>query len=122
MQIHQSDFTQVDQSRGATTDLWQWFHDNAQPITAIGVIAAMFVSLFAYFSQKQHGKYQRLIEVYKLINNVEEREARKNVYTGFRLYMENYRRNKAFGKVHDVTDLAQFSYADKILLDIFRGS
>ncbi|MGH9973917.1 MAG: hypothetical protein ACRD93_08470, partial [Nitrososphaeraceae archaeon] len=65
-----------------------WFF--AQTITAIGVIGALIVSFYTYHNHGRDSKFQRLIEVYKLVNTFEEREARKNVYEAFRIYMEHH--------------------------------
>jgi hypothetical protein len=61
-------------------DFWSLLKDYAQTITAGGVIVALFISLFTLLSQRKHSNYQRLMEVYKLVNNFEEREARKHLH------------------------------------------
>jgi hypothetical protein len=65
-------------------DFWSFVRDYAQMITAGGVIIALFISIFTLVSHRKHSKFQTLVEVYKLVNTFEEREARKNVYEAFR--------------------------------------
>jgi len=83
-------------------DFWSLVRDYAQTITAGGVIVALFISIFTLISQRKHSKYQTLIEVYKLVNTFEEREARKNVYEAFRIYMDHYYKKgiKIGGKIY----------------------
>ena len=71
-------------------DIFFIIKDWAQTITALGVIVALLISLFSFISQRRHNNYERLVEVYKMINDFEQREARKSVYTAFRIYMERY--------------------------------
>lgn len=91
-------------------DFWSLLKDYAQTITAGGVIVALFISFFTFLSQRKHGKYQRLIEVYKLVNNFEEREARKNIYDAFRIYMEHHYKKglKIGGKMYFSKNLRRF--------------
>ena len=66
-------------------DFWSLVKDYALTITAFGVIVALFISLFTLVSQKRHNNYQRLIEIYAMVNTIEEREARKifTMHSGF---------------------------------------
>jgi hypothetical protein len=95
-----------------------WFF--AQTITAIGVIGALIVSFYTYHNHGRDSKFQRLIEVYKLVNTFEEREARKNVYEAFRIYMEHHYKKgmKIGGKMHFSKNLRRFK--GEAFLDIFR--
>jgi hypothetical protein len=101
-------------------DFWSFVRDYAQTITAGGVIVALFISFYTLLSQRKHSKYQRLIEVYKLVNTFEEREARKNVYEAFRIYMEHHYRKgiKIGGKMYFSKNLRRFK--GEAFLDIFR--
>jgi hypothetical protein len=101
-------------------DFWSLVRDYAQTITAGGVIVALLISLFTFLSQRKHSNYQRLIEVYKLVNNFEEREARKNVYEAFRIYMEHHYKKgfKIGGKMYFSKNLRKFK--GEAFLDIFR--
>jgi hypothetical protein len=101
-------------------DFWSLVKDYAQTITAGGVIVALFISLFTLFSQRKHSNYQRLIDVYKLVNALEEREARKNVYEAFRIYMQHHYRKglKIGGKMYFCKNLRKFK--GEAFLDIFR--
>jgi hypothetical protein len=101
-------------------DFWSLLKDYAQTITAGGVIVALFISLFTLLSQRKHSNYQRLMEVYKLVNNFEEREARKNIYMAFRIYMEHYYKKdfKIGGKMYWSKNLR--IYKGEAFLDIFR--
>jgi hypothetical protein len=65
----------------------------ASGVIAIGIIYAVRTyklqkehSDRAYNLQKEHNDYQRLYEVYKMINTPEERDARKNIYDAYRIY------------------------------------
>jgi hypothetical protein len=101
-------------------DIFSIIKDYAQTITAGGVIVALLISLFNFLSQRKHSNYQRLIEVYKLVNNFEEREARKNVYEAFRIYMEHHYKKgfKIGGKMYFSKNLRKFK--GEAFLDIFR--
>jgi hypothetical protein len=101
-------------------DIFSIIKDYAQTITAGGVIVALLISLFTFLSQRKHSNYQRLIEVYKLVNNFEEREARKNVYEAFRIYMEHHYKKgfKIGGKMYFSKNLRKFK--GEAFLDIFR--
>jgi hypothetical protein len=101
-------------------DIFSIIKDYAQTITAGGVIVALLISLFTLLSQRKHSNYQRLIEVYKLVNNFEEREARKNVYEAFRIYMEHHYKKgfKIGGKMYFSKNLRKFK--GEAFLDIFR--
>lgn len=101
-------------------DIFSIIRDYAQTITAGGVIAALLISFFSFLSQRRHSNYQRLIEVYKMINDFEQREARKSVYKAFRIYMERHYKNglKIGGKMYFAEKLTHFK--DKAFLDIFR--
>jgi len=101
-------------------DIFSIIKDYAQTITASGVIVALLISLFTFLSQRKHSNYQRLIEVYKLVNNFEEREARKNVYEAFRIYMEHHYKKgfKIGGKMYFSKNLRKFK--GEAFLDIFR--
>ena len=101
-------------------DFWSLVRDYAQTITAGGVIVALFISIFTLISQRKHSKYQTLIEVYKLVNTFEEREARKNVYEAFRIYMEHHYKKgmKIGGKMYFCKNLIKFK--GDAFLDIFR--
>jgi hypothetical protein len=103
-----------------TVDFWSLVKDYAQTITAGGVIVALFISFFALNAQRKHSKYQRLIEVYKLVNTFEEREARKNVYEAFRIYMDHHYKKgiKIGGKMYFSKNLIKFK--GDAFLDIFR--
>jgi len=92
----------------------------AQIITAIGVIGALIVSFYTYHNHGRDSKFQRLIEVYKLVNTFEEREARKNIYEAFRIYMEHHYKKgmKIGGKMHFSKNLGRFK--GEAFLDIFR--
>lgn len=91
-----------------------------QTITAAGVIAALLVSASALRSQRKHSDYQRLVEVFKLVNNFEEREARKNIYEAFRIYMEHHYKKgfKISGQMYWAKNLGRFR--GEVFLDIFR--
>ena len=95
-------FINEDDTTYLTMDFWSFVRDYAQTITAGGVIVALFISIFTLISQRKHSKYQTLIEVYKLVNTFEEREARKNVYEAFRIYMDHYYKKgiKIGGKIY----------------------
>ena len=103
-------------------DFWSLAKDYVLIITAVGVIVALFISLFTLISQKRHNKYQRLIEIYAMVNTIEEREARKNVYDAFRTYMESHYKNglKISGKMYFAKNLVKFK--GDAFLDIFRDS
>lgn len=62
----------------------------------------------------------RLIEVFKLVNNFEEREARKNIYEAFRIYMEHHYKKgfKIGGQMYWAKNLGRFK--GELFLDIFR--
>jgi hypothetical protein len=51
---------------------------------------AVLVSIYFGWRQTRHGNFQRLIEVYKMINDPEGREARKNIYNAYRTYYKRY--------------------------------
>src|SRR5678816_4778325 len=101
-------------------DFWSFVRDYAQTITACGVILALFISIFALVSSRKHSKFQTLMEVYKLVNSFEEREARKNVYEAFRIYMEHHYKKgiKIGGKMYLSKNLIKFK--GDAFLDIFR--
>jgi len=101
-------------------DFWSLVRDYAQTITAGGVVVALFISIFTLISLRKHSKYQTLIEVYKLVNTFEEREARKNVYEAFRIYMDHYYKKgiKIGGKIYFSKNLIKFK--GEAFLDIFR--
>ena len=101
-------------------DFWSFVRDYAQTITAGGVIIALFISIFTLISSRKHSKFQTLVEVYKLVNTFEEREARKNVYEAFRIYMERYYKKgmKIAGKMYFSKNLIRFK--GDAFLDIFR--
>jgi hypothetical protein len=101
-------------------DFWSFVRDYAQTITASGVILALFISIFILISHRKHSKFQTLMEVYKLVNTFEEREARKNVYEAFRIYMEHYYKKgmKIGGKMYFSKNLRRFK--GEAFLDIFR--
>jgi len=101
-------------------DFWSLIKDYALTITTAGVIVALFISLLTLISQKRHNNYQRLIEVYTMVNTIEEREARKNVYDAFRIYMERHYKNglKISGKMYFAKNLIKFK--GDAFLDIFR--
>jgi hypothetical protein len=101
-------------------DFWSLVKDYALTITAFGVIVAIFISLFTLISQKRYNNYQRLIEIFAMDNTIEEREARKNVYDAFRIYMERHYKNglKISGKMYFAKNLVKFK--GDAFLDIFR--
>lgn len=101
-------------------DIFSIIRDYAQTITAGGVIAALLISLSSFLSQRRHSNYQRLIEVYKMINDFEQREARKSVYKAFGIYMEHHYKKgfKIGGKMYWAKNLATFR--GEVFLDIFR--
>jgi hypothetical protein len=101
-------------------DYFVIFSDYAQAITAAGVIGALFISLYGFLYQKRHSNYQRLIEVYKMVNDFEQREARKSVYAAFNIYMKHYYKDglKMGGKTYWAENLSSFK--GKAFLDIFR--
>jgi hypothetical protein len=101
-------------------DFWSLVKDYALTITAFGVIVAIFISLFTLISQKRYNNYQRLIEIFAMDNTIEEREARKNVYDAFRIYMERHYKNglKISGKMYFAKNLVKFKGV--AFLDIFR--
>jgi hypothetical protein len=94
--------------------------DYAPTITAVGVIGALFISLFGLLYQRRHSNYQRLIEIFKIINDFEQREARKSVYTAFRIYMKRYYNDglKIGGKTYFAEKLP--AYKGNVFLDVFR--
>lgn len=102
------------------TDIFYIIKDYAQTITAGGVIAALLISFFSFISQRRHNNYERLVEVYKMINDFEQREARKSVYTAFRIYMERYYNDglKIGGKTYFAGKLPECK--GKVFLDVFR--
>jgi hypothetical protein len=51
---------------------------------------ALAVSITFGWMQNRHGNFQRLMEVYKMINDPVEREARKNIYKAYRVYYSRY--------------------------------
>jgi len=83
-------------------DFWSLIRDYAQTITAGGVILALSISIFTLISSRKQSKFQTLMEVYKLVNSFEEREARKNVYEAFRIYMKHHYKKgiKIGGKIY----------------------
>lgn len=101
-------------------DIFLIIKDYAQTITALGVIAALLISFFSYISQRRHNNYERLVEVYKMINDFDQREARKSVYTAFRIYTERYYNDglKIGGKTYFAQKLP--AYKGKVFLDVFR--
>lgn len=101
-------------------DIFLIIKDYAQTITAVGVIAALSISFFSFISQRRHNNYERLVEVYKMINDFDQREARKSVYTAYRIYMERYYNDglKIGGKTYFAGKLAE--YNGKVFLDVFR--
>jgi hypothetical protein len=101
-------------------DFWSLVKDYALTITAFGVIVALFISLFTLISQKRYNNYQRLIEIFAMVNTIEEREARMNVYDAFRIYMERHYKNgfKISGKMYFAKNLVKFK--GDAFLDIFR--
>ena len=101
-------------------DIFTILTDNAQTITAIGVIVALLISLSSFLYQKRHNDYQRLIEVYKMINDFEQRESRKNVYRAFKIYMERHYESglKIGGKTYFAKNLTE--HIGMTFLDIFR--
>lgn len=100
-------------------DILTIISDNAQIITAVGVIAALFIALSSFLYQRRHSNYQTLVEVYKMINDFEQREARKSIYKAFRIYMERYYNDglKIGGKTYFANKLNQ--YKGNVFLDIF---
>jgi hypothetical protein len=104
------------------TDIFSIIKDYAQTITAGGVIAALLISFFSFISQRRHNNYERPVEVYKMINDFEQREARKSVYTAFRIYMERYYndRLKIGGKTYFASKLPECK--GKVFLDVFRDT
>jgi hypothetical protein len=101
-------------------DFWFLVKDYALTITAFGVIVALLISLYAIITLKRHNNYQKLIEIYAMVNTIEEREARKNVYDAFRIYMERHYKNglKISGKMYFAKNLVKFK--GDAFLDIFR--
>jgi len=120
IRINPCAFINQDETTQLTMDIFSIINDYAQTITAGGVIVALFISFFAFLSQRKHSNYQRLIEVYKLVNNFEEREARKNIYEAFRIYMEHHYKKglKIGGKMYFSKNLRKFK--GEAFLDIFR--
>ena len=101
-------------------DFWSLVKDYALTTTAFGVIVALFISLYTLITLKRHNNYQKLIEIYAMVNTIEEREARKNVYDAFRIYMERHYKNglKISGKMYFAKNLVKFK--GDAFLDIFR--
>ena len=65
------------------------------PIVSALIIASiiaggLIVSSISYLSQRNHSKYQRLYEVYKMTNDFDERESRKNIYEAYRIYKNEF--------------------------------
>jgi len=60
-------------------DFWSFVRDYAQTITAGGVIVALFISIFTLISLRKHGTFQTLMEVYKLVNSLEERSLKRSL-------------------------------------------
>ena len=58
--------------------------------------------------------------MFKLVNNFEEREARKNIYEAFRIYMEHHYKKgfKISGQMYWAKNLGRFR--GEVFLDIFR--
>ena len=83
-------------------DIFFIIKDYAQTILTVGVIAALLISFFTLITQRRHNDYERLVEVYKMINDFDKREARKSVYTAYRIYMGHYYNDglKIGGKTH----------------------
>lgn len=52
----------------------------------------------SFIDQKQFSDYERLIEVYAVFNNQQEREARKNIYRAYGLYRAYYSGSKTSQK------------------------
>ena len=102
------------------TDIFSIINDYAQTITAAGVIAALLISFVGFISQRRQNNYERLVEVLKMINDFEQREARKSVYTAFRIYIERYYNDglKIGGKTYFAEKLP--AYKGKVFLDVFR--
>src|SRR6266498_1100790 len=104
------------------TDLW-----SKNPLVIIAIIA-LAVSLGTVYFQKRtvdthetNSKYQRLIEVYSLNNDVDNREARKNIYKAYKIYKTRYYKDgkKVGGKTYTakyVKELLGNSY-DNIFSD-----
>jgi len=101
-------------------DIFFIIKDYGQTITAAGVIAALLISFFTFISQRRHNNYERLVEVLKMINDFEQREARKSIYTAFRIYMKRYYNDglKIGGKTYFAGNLPE--YRGRIFLDVFR--
>jgi hypothetical protein len=100
-------------------DIFTIITDNAQTITAICVIVALLISFSSFPYPKRHNDYQRLIEVYKMINDFEQRESRKNAYTAFRIYMERHYESglKIGGKTYFAKNLNE--HIGKTFLDFW---
>jgi hypothetical protein len=107
-------------AQGLLMDFFTIVRDYAQTITAAGVIGALFISISGFLFQRRHSNYQRLIEVYKLVNDFEQREARKSVYEAFRIYMKHYYKDglKIGGKTYWAENLNNLK--GNAFLDIFR--
>ena len=101
-------------------DIFFIIKDYAQTITAVGVIAALLISFFTFISQRRHNNYERLVEVLKMINDFEQREARKTVYTAFKIYMRRYYNDglKIGGKTYFADKLP--ALRGNVFLDVFR--
>jgi hypothetical protein len=101
-------------------DIFFIIKDYAQTITALGVIGALLISFFSVISQRRHNNYERLVEVYKMINDFEQREARKSIYKAYRIYMKRYYNDglKIGGKTYFAKNLP--AYKGNVFLDVFR--
>lgn len=71
-------------------------------ISAIGIGIALYLSHRGVSIQETTSKQERLIEIYKLTNNPDHREARANVYKAFKIYKKEHYVNgkKKSGKTY----------------------
>jgi len=85
-------------------------------VSAAGIIGALCLSIVStrngirqhrelldlqkqsFLDQKQFSDYERLIEVYQVFNNDQEREARKHIYRAYGLYHAHYSGTKTSQK------------------------
>jgi hypothetical protein len=73
------------------TDLWSKNPQAIIAIIALGVsLSAVYFQRRTVNTQENNSKHQRLIEVYNLNNDVENREARKNIYKAYKIYKSRY--------------------------------
>lgn len=95
-------------------DMWFLF----SLITAIGVIAAIIYPYLTNRNYRKHGDYERIIEIYKMIDTVEQRESRKRLYRAFMIYVTNHYKDghRISGKVYKALNV----YKNQELLDIYR--